>query len=102
MSGDFSHLQNKPDLAIPYPDTNYLKTLLDQQIIRDILPTALNPGQTKQEPKVLRITIRFLMNNGLLIMVLGALLYIPCILFRKDDKKGSSGFVLPKEDSSAF
>lgn len=83
LSGNFSHLQNKPALAIPYPDADYLKSLLDQEIIRSILPIALNPAQTKQEPEVLRGTIRILMNFGLLIMALGALLYIPCVRRKK-------------------
>ena len=37
-SGDFSHLENKPFLHIPYPNAERLKTLLDNKIIKLFLP----------------------------------------------------------------
>ena len=37
-SGDFSHLDNKPFLHIPYPRADRLKSLLDNKIIQAFLP----------------------------------------------------------------
>ena len=37
-SGDFSHLENKPFLHIPYPSAERLKTLLDNEVIQTFLP----------------------------------------------------------------
>jgi len=37
-SGDFSYLENKPFLHIPYPSAERLKTLLDNEVIKTFLP----------------------------------------------------------------
>ena len=41
-SGDFSHLENKPFLHIPYPKAERLKTLLDDKVIKAFLPGNLS------------------------------------------------------------
>jgi len=42
-TGDFSHLNNKPPLHIPYPDADALRSLLDMATVRAILPAAIRP-----------------------------------------------------------
>lgn len=49
-SGDIIHLVKKPLQYIPYPDSNRLKTLLDNPAIRRILPSNIN--ETLAERKV--------------------------------------------------
>jgi hypothetical protein len=41
-SGDPTHLQNKPFLYIPYPNSDRLQSLLDNSQIRSILPGNIN------------------------------------------------------------
>ena len=43
-TGDVSFLQDKPYLHVPYPQTEHLRVLLDDETVRRILPSSLVPG----------------------------------------------------------
>lgn len=50
---DFSFLQNKPfPQSIPYPDAFYLRSMLDNPMIGDILPTDLTGRRERPDPSI--------------------------------------------------
>ena len=88
MTGDYSHLRGKPAFAIPYPDAEHLKFLLDQEAIRDMLPASINPAQKKQEPEAVRSAVQWLLKLGPYSAALGALLLLLCAFAsRKHDPR---------------
>jgi len=50
-TGDDSHLSNKPFLHVPYPDSVYLKRILDDPLIRKILSSNIIEDKTKRIKK---------------------------------------------------
>lgn len=48
-SGDYSYLLNKPSQFIPYPDPARLKSLLDNPVIRRILPGNINEALAEKK-----------------------------------------------------
>jgi len=83
-TGDFGFLNGKPPLAIPYPDANRLRTLLDTPVIRAILPPTLGEHGVPARRFVVSLRNLFLV-YGPFLMVVGIALTFFGISFPRQE-----------------
>jgi hypothetical protein len=78
-TGDFAFLNGKPLLEIPFPDANFLRTVLDTPEVRAILPPTLVDGGVPARSSV--VSLRdFLLSHGPFLVVVGIVLLLFGIL----------------------
>jgi hypothetical protein len=75
-TGDFSAIANKPEFHIPYPSAERLRDIVDDPIIRLVLPAGLS-GQPERAKGLKTFTLR----QGPLLLPVGFALFIAAALF---------------------
>ncbi len=80
VTGDFSHLDHKPHLDIPYPAAERLRQLLENPLIRRTLPSNINPQNADVPPSSIKRLLSFLMTLHQSMIAIGIAILILCHL----------------------
>ncbi len=85
-SHDVTHLTNKPQMDLPYPNPQRLKILLDHPVIVRILPRDINGLEPKNRLSIVKHITNLISNSAVYLVGIGVALLILSLIFNEQKK----------------